>query len=136
MEINKNDAYRFCFSREVEFSGILSGCCYHGDSVPGVSASLQPPATFCDRCAIKIIDPNVTISLTKIVTRVACHLTVKPMLRRDSEVRHSLIDEIHQRQCVDFGCNLQACLVQVHLLLQTHDGCGRVGRFKIVCGLS
>ena len=36
------------------FSGIPSGCFYQFDSVPGVSASLQPPATICDRFAIKI----------------------------------------------------------------------------------
>ena len=64
---------RLHFSREVQFSGIPSGCCYQGDSVPGVSASLQPPATICDRFAIKIVVPNLTISSTGIVTRVACH---------------------------------------------------------------
>jgi hypothetical protein len=70
MKRSNNDVYRFYFSREVEFSGIPSGCFYQFDSVPGVSASLQPPATFCDRFAIKIIDPHVTISPTNIVTRV------------------------------------------------------------------
>ena len=39
---SKIDVYRFDFSREVEFSGIPSGCVYQGVSVPGVSASLQP----------------------------------------------------------------------------------------------
>jgi len=50
----KNDVYQFDFSREVDFSGIPSGCLYKDDSVPGVSASLQPPATVCDRFVIKM----------------------------------------------------------------------------------
>ena len=55
---------------EVEISGIPSGCVDYVDSVPGVSASLQPPATFCDRFAIKMIGPNHPISPTDIVTSV------------------------------------------------------------------
>ena len=46
---------RFYNIGEIMLSGIPSGCVLQGDSVPGVSASLQPPATFCDRFAIKII---------------------------------------------------------------------------------
>jgi hypothetical protein len=51
---SKVDLYRFYLSREVIFSGIPSGCMMYGDCVPGVYASLQPPATVCDRFAIKM----------------------------------------------------------------------------------
>ena len=64
---------RLYFSRAVEFTGIASGCFYQGDSVPGVTASLQPPATICDRFAIKNIVPNLTISPTDIVTSAPWH---------------------------------------------------------------
>ncbi len=37
------------------FSGIPAGCIICGDCVPGVSAALQPPATFWDRFAITMI---------------------------------------------------------------------------------
>ena len=39
---SNNDVYRFYFSREVEFSGIPSGCFYQFDSVPGVSVRYNP----------------------------------------------------------------------------------------------
>ncbi len=74
-------------SREVEFSGIPSGCCYQGDSVPGVSASLQPPATICDRFAIKIIVPNLTISPTNIVAHVERHCATRAFVVISDEFR-------------------------------------------------
>ena len=79
------DVYRSYNRSEVVFSGIPPGCVFQGDSVPGVSASLQPPATFWDRFAIKVIghleklvpaagdDLNLAISATNIVTSVEWH---------------------------------------------------------------
>ena len=112
----KNDVYQFDFSREVDFSGIPSGCLYKDDSVPGVSASLQPPATFCDRFAIKTIDPNHRISPTEVVTCVGRH--------RWEPVRIERRPTIRNRREMLVGSRRRTPLVSILLSTQFQKGIG------------
>ena len=94
---------RFYNIGEIMLSGIPSGCVFQGDSVPGVSASLQPPATVWDRFAIKIrsrlkqlvphqaATSNFIISPKYVIARVGWHRLVVldlPGSQREEKFTH------------------------------------------------